>query len=542
TFRAPDRANVTGGLASGKFSVLLPGSTTYGVSFQDTLLGPGPNGSYYTTYTAVGGACAVPAGSNGDCTVSTSAYVDPVWFNGTLTNAAGSLPISGTLRITGPSGSSAVTVVSTTSGAFSIALAPGTYTLYATGGGPSDPLAAIGQVVLLPSVGSYTIPLQATWAYTVTVLTPSSGGIRGGAVVLSVGPVGTGATAVFTGLTLGVPYTISLPVGTYTVRATAVGSPFGPTANASGTQTVSIVRGNLATTLALTYVYIYHVSATLVGPTSSTIPGGATSTFTFRLTSNSTGPETLHFVGSPAFWNFTFSPSTVTLGVGTSSNAATVQVAIRVPAGELVAHPGIALQAVADNGTTMATIAPVPVIHVVPYYGLGLGPVSSSQPPEIAPTRILVPFYLVDNGNINETVTMNVVDGTRLANLGWNYNITQNGAIISGPVQLQAATNTTYLLNLTAKGPVFLLPGSATISAATSITNSSLQRRTQLTIPVVTVSINTTTFTLVGPGVGTAPATLPPWLVPVLLFVPAIVLVAIVLVWRWNRTRRWERR
>ncbi len=542
TIHAPDLATVTARVSAGSFSVLLPGATTYAVSFNDTILGPGPNGSIYTSYTTVGASCTVPTTTNSVCTVVTTARIDPVWFNGTLTSSGGTLPIGGTLRITGPYPARSVTTLTATNGTFSVLLAPGEYTIYATGGGPSDPLAAIGQVILIPSVGAYSIALRATWSYSVTVVAPTAGGIAEGTLAVSVGPAGTSATAVFTGLTLGVPYSIALPVGNYTVRAYAVGTPYGPVANATVSQSISIVRGNFASTLPLAYAFQYRVTGTLAGPGSSTVPGGATTSFSFRLTTNSTGPETVHFVGSPAYWNFSFSPSSVALPAGAASGAVNVEVTIRVPAGELVAHPPIVLAVVATNGTTMTQVAPAPIVHVVPYYGLALGSAPSTSPPQVAPTRILIPFYLVNTGNINETATVNIVDGTRLSNLGWSYSITQNGAPISGPVQLAAGVNNTYILNLTARGSIFILPGSVTISAATSSTNSSLVRTSELTVPVVTVAIDPATFHLVGAGVGTAPATLPDWLVPVLVFVPALVLLIFVLVWRWNRTRRWERR
>ncbi len=542
TFHAPDLANVTARASAGSYSVLLPAATTYTVTFSDTLLGPGPNGSIYTTYSAVGATCAVPTAANTVCTIVTTARIDPVWFNGTLTNPAGTLPVSGTIRISGPYPSLNVTTLPATNGAFSVLLAPGEYTVYATGGGPSDPLAAIRQVILIPSIGPLSIPLQPTWSYSITVVAPTAGGIAGGTVSFSVGATGTSATAIFTGLALGVPYTVSLPVGSYTVRAYAVGTPYGPSANATVSQTISIVRGNLASTLTLAYAFEYRVTGTLAGPTSSTIPGGATTGFSFRLTSNGTGPETVHFVGSPSYWNFTFSPSTVTLPAGATSGAVNVGVTIRVPAGELVAHPPIVLTIVASNGTTLAEVAPAPIVHVVPYYGLSLGSAPTSAPAQVAPTRILIPFYIANTGNINETATMTVVDGTQLASLGWSYNITGNGAVVSGPVHLAAGANTTYLLNLTARGSIFILPGSVTISAATSPASSSLVRTSQLTVPVVTMSVDPTTFHLVGAGVGSPPATLPDWLVPVLVFIPAIALLVLVVVWRWNRTRRWERR
>ncbi|NNN18042.1 MAG: hypothetical protein HKL79_06755 [Thermoplasmata archaeon] len=364
----------------------------------------------------------------------------------------------------------------------------------------------------------------------------------GGTISFSVGGTGTSATAVFTGLALGVPYTISLPVGSYSVRAYAVGTPYGAPANATGSQTIAIVQGNLASTLTLAYALEYRVTGTLAGPTSSTIPGGASTDFSFRLTSNSTGPETVHFVGSPSYWNFTFSPSTVTLPAGTASGAVNIGVTIRVPAGELVAHPPIVLEIVASNGTILARVAPSPIVHVVPYYGLSLGSSPSTSPPQVAPTRILIPFYILNTGNINETATMNVVDGTRLANLGWSYSIMGNAGVITGPVQLAAGVNTTYILNLTARSSIFILPGSVTISAVTSSADSSLARTSQVTVPVVSISVDRTTIQLVGAGVGSPPTTLPGWVVPVLVFVPAIALLGLVVVWRWNRTRRWERR
>jgi hypothetical protein len=75
-----------------------------------------------------------------------------------------------------------------------------------------------------------------------------------------------------------------------------------------------------------------------------------------------------------------------------------------------------------------------------------------------------------------------------------------------------------------------------------TILNESLNSQQTLTfsIPSATVTVNPYTV-VTGPGTGTAPVVYAEWLLIVLVLVPALVVGAIVLVWRWNRTRRWRR-
>ncbi len=151
TFVAPNGAIAPATVAQGAFSLTLPAGTTYSILAGFTSSVSGPNGSYQVEYSSPLGAneCAVGV-SPTSCSVRLSETTLPVWFNATLFSAGFPGAVAGQITLTGPYPSVATTVISAPSGRFSVKVAPGSYYLYATSTGGSNPLANLTSVTVLP--------------------------------------------------------------------------------------------------------------------------------------------------------------------------------------------------------------------------------------------------------------------------------------------------------------------------------------------------------------------------------------------------------
>jgi hypothetical protein len=96
-------------------------------------------------------------------------------------------------------------------------------------------------------------------------------------------------------------------------------------------------------------------------------------------------------------------------------------------------------------------------------------------------------------------------------------------------------------VRLTAPAGHALPPGSVTVVARVVNGTGTLVPTVTLTVPALTVVVNSTTLLVTGPGLG-SPTAYPDWFIPLIAFVPAIAFAAVVAGYRWYRTRRWVRR
>jgi hypothetical protein len=164
----------------------------------------------------------------------------------------------------------------------------------------------------------------------------------------------------------------------------------------------------------------------------------------------------------------------------------------------------------------------------------------------LSTARALLPFFLIDTGNVYEDVRLTVVDAPRIVSLGWSVNIRVGNSTLAGPVGLTPGINSTAEVNLTARGSVFVPVGSVTLAADVINASGAVAASVTLHVPIGAVSPGSTNvsapFTVTGPGVGAQPAALPGWVIPALVFLPAIALAIGLLVRRWVKTRRWTRR
>ena len=542
-------ANVTvtivgpGGLAlsalahSGQVTALLPSGGSYGFGVSTTQLIATSLGSIYQSFVVTPGyACSV-VGSTTFCNVPLVATPVLSGVSGSLSYPGFPTPLTGEVQFVGPSPSANATTVAVENGSFSVALAPGTYSVYATAGGAAAPVANLTEVTVGATPGTpITIGLAPTWVDALT-LSPPTGGVLGNAEV-RVSSAG-GIVLKLADQPFGSILTIALPAGVYTVSATAPASPYGVTTNASALTTVSLVGGNAATRLDLAYQFTRSASMVVSAPTSAALGNGGVATFAFVVTNTGNAPESLHFSGSPSTFNFTFAPTNVSLGTSGANRSVGGEVTIRVPSGTIVDHPTIALEALLPNGQPAGFATPTPTITLAPYYALALGAgVSSST--SIAPYSATLPFYVRNPGTATEYVRLSVADATRLASLGWTAKVLEGKSEVFSPVSVSPGGNISFFLQVASPAGQAIPPGTATLQA--DGLNGTLPSSTLVvTIPSMSLGLNQSSLLVTGPSVGSPPST-PDWLVPVLVFSPTIALVAVLAVQRYLKTRRWSRR
>jgi dolichyl-diphosphooligosaccharide--protein glycosyltransferase len=523
--------------ATGEVSAIVPVGT-YQVLANATAFTSGPNGTYLTDWTT---------GPSANCTLTPAAHACSVPMvgtpvvvvvQGTLVSAGGTVPIPGTIRLVGPYPSTNVTVVAAPSGTFTAALLPGVYSLYAASTvGP--PLATFGRLTALPSAPvNVAIPLGATWTDAVLLTVQSSNGVSASSANITVKDI-FGDSTTFPDISVGTVLDLALPPGTYVLSASGLGTRNAIAGVARASTTVALTSGNAVTDLALEVPVVATVSATLAGPGTVTVAAGRQVAFDFTVHNSGNVPVEVSPVGSPSGWGFSFSFTNVTLSPGAN---ATGQVRITVPNGTAVDHPPVSIVLDHPDGSQAGAVSPAPVVNVLPYYGLAVG-TSSGSPPEVGPAHALLPFYVVNTGNTAETVRFSVVDAARLASYGWGAAfVTGASATSPGSYRLNAGQNLSVSLNLTATTSVVLSPGSATVQVTVTDAKGSLTSTVILAVPRPAVGTASGTFEVTGPSVQTGPSPVPDWFVPLVSFVPALLLVLGVVTYRWWRTRRWTRR
>ncbi len=531
-------------VTNGTFQAPLPGSQTYAVSVSAATVGEGVAGTYYQSWVATPGASCVVGTANATCTVRMVGTTQLVWLNGTLSASGVPGLVAGTVRLYGPSTAPATTILVSSNGSFSARVLPGSYSIYAAGGGGSEPLAGFATASVSASSSlPVAVTLAPTWAATISVAAPADAAPLLGPINVTVTNA-FGYVARYANVTTTSSLTVALPVGGYTVRAASFGAPNGLAANASATASVQVVNGNLATTLALAYTYVARVSAQVVGSASASITSPGTASFAFSVRDTGNVPVTIHPVGSPSYWEFNFSFTNVTLLPGAGGTTLRASVVIQVPAGTATSHPPVVISLQLPNGTGVGSFSPT--IHILAYYGISIGSTSSS-PPQIGVSRALVPFYLANTGNVEESVRLSVVNANQLAAGGWTVDFRDaSGTLASPVVSLDAFSNSSYSVNLTSASSIFAPIREVTVQASVLNLSGSFQATATLAVPTVSVTTGTTNgtapVTVTGPSVGAVPSVLPDWVVPLVSFVPAIALVVGVITYRWWRTRRWTRR
>ena len=522
---------------TGQASFVVPQNVSLGFVVATTQLVPTSSGSQYESFSVSPGyACAATAPTV-YCTVPLVAQASLSAFSGRLVFPGYPSLLPGNLRLVGPLPSTNVTNVVVGNGTFAVALAPGTYSVYAQSSAPGAVVANITQVTVPALPGpSVAISLAPTWTDLVSVV-PPAGGATGDATVTAT--AANGMSLSFNNLPFLTPIAVVLPYGEYTISANAPASPYGVALNATASQTVALVNGNAATQLTLSYKLIQTALVTVAPPTTVALGNGGVATFSLSVTNSGNAPEALHFLGTPSTWAFNFTPANLSLGTAYSNRTASVEVTVTVPAGTAVAHPAIQIEALLSSNTPAGFASPLPVVTLAPTYGIVAG-TSASLGQTVSPYSATLNFYLRNTGTVTESTVLTVSDSVRLQGLGWSVHLASGRSNLVNPLSLAPGSNLTYTLSLTSPSGQATPPGSATVLA--TVTNGTQPTASvTIVVPLASVSLNSTAIVVTGPSVGAAPS-YPDWLVPVLSFVPALALAAFLVARRLLKTRRWSRR
>jgi len=534
-------AIVTAAVTNGSFSAQVPPNVNFSAAATYSLLRSSANATYRESFTAAPGSyCAIGAGAS-SCTVSLVGTVDPAWLNGTLSEAGANGTAPGALRFVGPYPSDNVSTATAANGSFSASLLPGTYLVYASST-VGAPAAAFATATVSPLLtGRLSLSLLPAWTDTVTVTSSATPGQLLGPATVSIAPVG-GGRVVFPGVAIGSSVTVALPIGTYTETATATGSLNGVASNATVQATVRVATGNFGTTLLLNIAQSPTVTAKLTSAANATVSGGGAATFTYSVQDTGNVPVTVHAVGSPVYWNFSFSTGNVSLVPG--GTPALGEVRITVPAGTSVQHPTIAISFETANGTVAGAVTPAPTINVVASNGVALSP--GSEATGVGTASALVPFIVRNTGNTIESINLSLVDGKRLAGIGWSYEFELNSVRVLPLISnVSAGYNKTYTVNITFNGTTFVAPGSVTVLGTVTGVKDGPTSSVTLPVQLTRISVSKShgsTLTVTGPGVVAPPFVFPEWALAAIALAPAGALLLAIVVRRWWKTRRWSRR
>ncbi len=536
---------VDANLSSGSFSASLPADRNFSASANLTVRATGTNGSIYRTWTVVAGTTCPVGTSAATCTVPMESVVDRSWVNGTVELASLGTITPATVRVVGPYPSTNVSQVAAPNGTFSLHLVPGSYALYATptsGGafaGFASALAAAG------GAGHVSVALIPAETARISVVASGAADQTVGTATLVVGATG-GNRVAFSGISPGSSLNVLLPAGGYLLRATAPGTLGGIASTATGKSSVTIAStGNLAVAVTLAVPEHPVAVGALVGPRTANVTvqgriGYASFAYSVRDTGNV--PETVHLVGSPAYWTFNFSAANVSLTPGGSAVSGDVRVGI--PASTVVDHPPVAISFQLENGTSVGNVTPAPKVVVGSYEGVKIAH-STSKTTGLGATEAQVPLHVRNSGNVQESIALTLTDAARLAGIGWTYSFGGSGANHSArTINVSAETNASVELNLTFTGTHFITPGEATVEATVLNTTHPPTASVTVKVPITKVTVSTSSgssVTVTGPGVGPAQTVIPDWELAVFALLPGGLLLALFIGRRWWKTRRWSK-
>ncbi len=531
--------NTTG---SGGLTLLLPPGT-YRFRVAATAPWPAsPPSENYTFATSGNVTCALgAAGEDSPCLVPVSATLAATPVDLGFRVGSGAPAGSGTLWVApvGPNGSSPQRYAVTSPG-IRLSLVPGTYHLYGVLDAAGVPLAGFGNLTVpyspVPVVA--TLSFRPGWSQVLSLSSPSSLPTPS-AVNVTVTGTGTGGAFALGTYPWGSPVTLALPSGSYSVGLLAVVAPYGPSVNLTRTLSLTVMSSNGAQSASLAPDYHPSASLTALGPSS--IPAIAGTGVSVALVVRNTGNQVLNLTlnGTPSNWAIRFSPGNFTLVPGGSQ---AVGAEVLVPRNALSTHAPVLLSLYSRPLTNVSLAQYTVPLALSPVYGVTGGEQPASV--TISSTSIFLPFFVGGAGNTPSTISLSVANGAVLYQDGWNYQVTtSSGGTLPGSFTVTpGASPQQAQFRLLARTSAPVLPASVLIYVQ-DLTFPGASITLILHLPSATPLALNNTLAVTGPSVGgSAPAAYLPIAYALLSVAPALALVAVALVYRWQKRRRWVRR
>ncbi len=430
SFEALSTANGTYStyLVAGNYTVLLTGATSQVV-----------NGvTQYFVYTFSGALTVPPTVTSIGYNVPTNRTLDNTTVAGTVSLSGGG--VDAALSFTAQSGGAITAQASaSTSGTYSVSLAPGTYVVYATRVIGS---AAFLGLLSVPHASTTTFNIVLAPAFQLSGVTTDPSGSRVPSTVNI-----TGAA------TLSVPtdasgnYATLLPQGNYALTAERTQVEQGTTVRYQGTASFDLTADTLVN-VQLGRVDNHAVSVTWDASQNRTVNPGGSVTYTVVVHNTGNVQDTFTLSGTAPGWTFSFFPSSVTLNYGDQPNQTAVQVTIQSPASALVNHGAITVTATSSaDSNAKGSVAVTVGITRTRGLTLQVDPLSGT----FDGTYLNYTVRVGNTGNAAETVDVSIQNPNDVQGSGWSPRLVGIGSSKPGGLVFQAlnvSANTTATIRL----------------------------------------------------------------------------------------------